>query len=113
MSEEKTKTSSENFAQAVADYKDKFKSEAEDLVQNVFPRKITELNALLADERFALERREAIIDDVNIPIPEIKRYTSIIKEGEPPSKRIRICKIANNFHLDLRSIKIRQVRCLL
>lgn len=96
MSKKSNQKGTDNYAKAVEDYKEKYKKEAENLVQTVFPRKVTDLNGLLEDDKFALQRLRKIADDVNIPIPDPQTY--LINNGdEPAAKKAKMDNVSNNF----------------
>lgn len=95
MSRKANLKSPDNYIKAVEDYKDKYKKEAEILVKQVFPKKITELNTLLEDERFALRRLPEISDELNIPIPDPAEYN--VSDDEPVAKKARRDVLANNL----------------
>uniref|UniRef100_A0A2L2XXS9 Proteasome activator complex subunit 3 n=2 Tax=Parasteatoda tepidariorum TaxID=114398 RepID=A0A2L2XXS9_PARTP len=54
----------------VNEYKEKVKSQAENLVINVFPQKILELEAILQNEKLTKPQLSSIHCDLNIPVPE-------------------------------------------
>ena len=88
----------DNFVKAVEEHKAEFKKEAETLVKNVFPKKITELNKLLNDERLALHRMSKVCQETSIPIPDpsvTNNQTNDAEEDEPPAKRKRHGYFAN------------------
>ena len=91
-------TKRDNFVKAVEEHKAEFKKEAETLVQNVFPKKISELNELLNDERLALHRMSKVCQETSIPIPDpsvTDNRTNDAEEDEPPAKRKRHGYFAN------------------
>lgn len=54
----------------VNEYKEKVKLQAEDLVLNIFPQKILELEALLKTEKLIIKDLSSIHCELNIPVPE-------------------------------------------
>lgn len=55
--------------QKVQQYKDTVKKQAEDLINNGFPRKIVELNDLLATPLFSTKNLEEVHEDLRVPVP--------------------------------------------
>ncbi|KAF5397398.1 Proteasome activator complex subunit 3 [Paragonimus heterotremus] len=51
------------------DYKEKTKLDGEELVRNVFPKRVFEMEELLASELFGLDT-EKVYSEVNIPYPQ-------------------------------------------
>ncbi|GIX96383.1 hypothetical protein CEXT_221592 [Caerostris extrusa] len=57
-------------SEKVNEYKEKVKLQAENLVINIFPQKILELEALLKTEKFTISDLSTIHCELNIPVPE-------------------------------------------
>jgi len=65
------------------DYVASVKSKSEDLVKNVFPKRIKKLNDLLESPQFDLEhQRKNLIQPLNIPIPDSQAICRAIKNHQ-------------------------------
>lgn len=78
-------------SQMVQDYKEKVKSEAEELVLNQFPKKILDLEALLNTEKFSWQELSAVQVDINIPVPEAVSVFNHSSEENSSKKRKLQC----------------------
>ncbi|XP_035231302.1 proteasome activator complex subunit 3-like [Stegodyphus dumicola] len=70
----------------VNEYKEKVKLQAEELVLNIFPQKILELEALLKTEKFTVTDLSSIHCELNIPIPD-PPYVNHDTDEIPTKKR--------------------------
>jgi proteasome activator subunit 3 (PA28 gamma) len=71
----------------VDDYKSKVKKEGEQLVAEVFPQRVVDLNELLESERFSLIQLKSMKTEVNIPVPDPIHINHIGEHDGPPTKR--------------------------
>jgi len=86
----------------VNEYKEKVKTQAEDLVLNIFPQKILELEAILQTEQLTIEF-SAIHCELNIPVPEAPLVNH--ETDEVPSKK-RKFNILSNDVSDVQGTKV-------
>lgn len=78
--------SKNDVTQKVQDYKDSLIKKAEELIVHGFPKKIVDLNDLLATEQFAERNFTDVHQDLNINVPE-----PVVEDDDPPSaKRARV-----------------------
>uniref|UniRef100_T1J8E6 Proteasome activator PA28 C-terminal domain-containing protein n=1 Tax=Strigamia maritima TaxID=126957 RepID=T1J8E6_STRMM len=85
-----------NVDPKVRDYKERIKVEAEELVNNQFPKKILELETLLKTEKNKRSNLGDIHADLNIPVPEplLNHDDSIL---EPSVKKRKFDAFENNI----------------
>jgi len=77
--------------QTIENYKNKFKKEAESLVQDEFPEKFIELNNLITDKRFSLGRLNELEEDLNIPVPDpVLLHNDVDGLDEPNNKKRKV-----------------------
>lgn len=74
----------------IEEYKDQVKKEGENLVKNVFPRTVCELNELIQAERLQMARINKIETNLNIPVPDPIHFT----QNGPDSKKRKVDPLA-------------------
>jgi proteasome activator subunit 3 (PA28 gamma) len=77
---------SENYKEQVSEYKENLKKEARHIIEDIFPRKVIELNALLESKKFSVSRLEELNcpPDIPIPAPILLNHNS---DGQATKKR--------------------------
>lgn len=77
--------SKDSVSPAVQEFKDKFKSEGEHLVKNVFPQKIIELEEI--HKSLSLSKLLDVHSDLNIPVPDAIPVNGMDGIEEPATKK--------------------------
>jgi len=85
-----------NVDPKVRDYKERIKTEAEDLVTKQFPQKILDLEKLLKAEKSRRSNLSDIHCDLNIPVPEPLVNCHDLKD-QPAIKKRKFDSIENNI----------------
>ncbi|OWF39357.1 proteasome activator complex subunit 3-like [Mizuhopecten yessoensis] len=75
----------ERLLEKVSDFKEKFKTDGDHLVQDVFPNKILELEELF--QTMCLSKVTDMHCDLNIPVPDPILFSNDNDSGEPQSKK--------------------------
>jgi len=83
----------------LAEYKEKLSREAENLLTNIIPGKVRELEALLASSDLSAANPERVVEDLNIPVPAAEEF----KNGEKDSKKR---KLEDDCESDLEGSKV-------
>ncbi|VDP15243.1 unnamed protein product [Echinostoma caproni] len=63
------------------EYKEKTKIDGEELVRNVFPKRVFEMEGILASELFSLDP-EKVYSEVNIPYPQVRSSKILNSSGD-------------------------------
>jgi len=91
------------LSQNFEDYVTSVKTKSENLIKNVFPRKIEELNKHLDSEQFSFEHQQKVLyESLNIPVPDPQAITRALSnnfhnaEEEGQNKKRKL----NNIHSD-------------
>ncbi|XP_064613840.1 proteasome activator complex subunit 3-like [Liolophura sinensis] len=71
----------------VTDFKEKYKKEAEKLVNDVFPNKMIELDELFRSKKLSLSRTSDVCSDLKIPVPDPILFTGDSAMPHPSKKR--------------------------
>ncbi|KAF8796867.1 putative citrate synthase 1 like protein [Argiope bruennichi] len=90
-------------SEKVNEYKDKVKLQAENLVRNIFPQKILELDALLKTDKFTVTDLSSIHCELNIPVPDAPLHNH--ETDEAPSKKRKFSVLSNDVS-DVQGTKV-------
>ncbi|THD21831.1 Proteasome activator complex subunit 3 [Fasciola hepatica] len=71
-----------NEESRLREYKEKTKVDGEELVRNVFPKRVFEMEGILASELFSFVEPEKVYSEVNIPYPQVRPAKILNSSGD-------------------------------